>query len=250
MSNSKLLKVKVVDDAVYYDGTGEFVFLVPEIYFERQHAIVTGEYINMIGVLNYNIISSEDEDVTKDMQVFKYPSVFLSKPGKMEKIKNLKFPEGKPEDYRILHYSNNGYDQIICNINTPQDVSYVEEFMQIFVKTGKVPKNIPYDTLHEYYLENMALNGGDYGISAQEFGVLVSELCRDPSNESRPYRLSKHMNANKTNYIPISIKELSKIVSPFTSIATENWDEAVVNAGLIEDNDVKYTPMERIMMGD
>ena len=122
--------------------------------------------------------------------------------------------------------------------------------MQIFVKTGKVPRNIPYDTLHEYYLENMALNGGDYGISAQEFGVLVSELCRDPSNESRPYRLSKNMNANKTNYIPISIKELSKIVSPFTSIATENWDEAVVNAGLIEDKDIKYTPMERIMMGD
>ena len=238
-------------EAVYYNGPGEFVFLVPEIYFERQHAIIVGEFVNMIGVLNYNIIKSPIDDITKDIKVFKYPTVFLSKPGKIEKVKNLKFQGIKDtEDYRILHYADNGEDQIICSINTPQDVSYVEEFMQIFVKTGKVPKNIPYDTLHEYYLENMELNGGNYNISAQEFGILVSELSRDPDDLSKPYRLSKAIQKSMVDYVPISIKESAKIVSPFTSIVTENWDEAVVNAGLIEDKDIKYTPMERIMMGD
>ena len=52
------------------------------------------------------------------------------------------------------------------------------------------------------------------------------------------------------DYIPISIKEVSKVISPFTSIVTENWDEAVISAGLIEDKDIKNTPMEKIMMGE
>ncbi len=122
--------------------------------------------------------------------------------------------------------------------------------MQIFVKTGKIPKNIPYDTLHEYFLENMALNGGDYGITPQEFGLVISELCRDPSNISRPYRLSKAIDKSMIDYTAISIKEIAKVISPFTSVVTENWDEAVISAGLIEDKDIKNTPMERIMMGE
>lgn len=243
--------LKMKDEALYYNGTGEFVFLVPEIYFERNHAIIVGELVNMIGILNYNIIKKEGDDYTKDLKVFKFPTVFLSKPGRIEKVKNLKIP-GVPgtEDYRILHYTDNNEDQIVCSIKVPQDISYVEEFMQIFVKTGKIPKNIPYDTLYEYFLENMALNGGKYGITPQEFGVVISELCRDPSNLSKPYRLSKSIDNSMIDYIPISIKEIAKVISPFTAIVTENWDEAVISAGLIEDKDIKDTPMEKIMMGE
>lgn len=243
--------LKLKGDTVYYNGQGEFIFLVPEIYFERNHAIVTGEYISMIGVLNYNILKKEGDDYTKNLKVFKFPSIFLSKPGRMEKVKNLKIPGvNGTEDYRVLHYKNNNEDQVICSTEVPQDISYVEEFMQIFVKTGKIPKNIPYDKLQEYFLENMSVNGGSYGITPQEFGLLISELCRDPSNLSRPYRLSKAIDSSMIDYVPISIKEVSKVISPFTSIVTENWDEAVISAGLIEDKDIKNTPMEKIMMGE
>lgn len=244
--------LKLKDEALYYNGEGEFIFLVPEIYFERNHAIITGEIVNMIGILNYNFIKKDGDDYTKDLKVFRFPTIFLSKPGRIEKVKNLKIPgvAGNGEDYRILHYANNDEDQIVCSIRVPQDISYVEEFMQIFVKTGKIPKNIPYDTLHEYFLENMALNGGDYGITPQEFGLVISELCRDPSNISRPYRLSKAIDKSMIDYTAISIKEIAKVISPFTSVVTENWDEAVISAGLIEDKDIKNTPMERIMMGE
>lgn len=96
----------------------------------------------------------------------------------------------------------------------------------------------------------MAVNGGDYGITPQEFGLLVSEQCRDPENIRRPYRLSKAIDSSMVAYDVVSIKEMAKLISPFTAIVSENWDEAVISAGLIPDKDIKDTPMEKIMMGE
>ncbi len=59
--------LKLKDEALYYNGEGEFIFLVPEIYFERNHAIITGEIVNMIGILNYNFIKKDGDDYTKDL---------------------------------------------------------------------------------------------------------------------------------------------------------------------------------------
>lgn len=243
--------LKLKDRTLYYKGEGEFVFLVPEIFFSRNHAIIDGEFVNIIGLLNYSILKKPTDPITKNLKVFDFPTVFLTKPGKIEKVKRLKLVDSRPaEDYRVLHYEDNNEDQIICSIDVPQDIANVEEFMQIFVKTGKIPTGIPYDIIHNLFLENMELNGNSYGITAQYFGLIVSELCRDPNDNSRPYRLSKAINKSMVDYEPISIKTISKIVSPFTSITTENWDEAVVNASIIEPEKIKNTPMERIMMGD
>lgn len=242
--------LRLKDRAVYYNGPGEFVFLVPEIYFARNHAIIEGEYINLIGILNYAILKKDTDQIANNLKLFNFPSAFVTKPGRMEKIKNLKLVDSRPpEDYRVLHYADNKDDQIIVSIEVPQDIANVEEFMQIFVKTGKIPANIPYDILHEYFLESIALNGGSYKITAQMFGVIVSELCRDPKNISTPFRLSKTINQSMVDYESVSIKAIPKIVSPFTSVTTENWDEAVVSASIIDEKDIKDTPMEKIMMG-
>lgn len=242
--------LKLKNNALYYNGPGEFVFLVPEIFFERKHAIIEGEFVNMLGILNYAVLKKESDTIMKNLKNFRFPTVFLSKPGRIEKVKNLKLVDSRPaESYRILHYTDNNEDQIVVSIDVPQDIANVEEFMQIFVKTGKIPANIPYDTLHEYFLESIALNGGSYKITAQMFGIIVSELCRDPKDLSVPYRLSKTINNSMVDYESISIKAIPKIVSPFTSITTENWDEAVVSASIIDEEDIKDTPMEKIMMG-
>lgn len=242
--------LRLKDNALYYNGPGEFVFLVPEIYFDRKHAIIEGEYVNLIGILNYAILKKNSDTIIDNLREFKFETVFLTRPGRIEKVRNLKLVDSKPgEDYRILHYTDNGSDQIVVSIEVVQDITNVEEFMQIFVKTGKIPANIPYDKLHEYFLDNIKLNGGNYKINAQKFGIIVSKLCRDPSDINRPYRLSKAINKSMVDYVTISIKDISKIVSPFTSVVSQNWDEAVVSASIIDPDEIKDTPMERIMTG-
>ena len=77
------------------------------------------------------------------------------------------------------------------------------------------------------------------------FGILISELCRDPKNESIPFILSGEKDMH--NFKPISIKMVPKYISAFASITSENWDDAVVNA-IINKNKID-SPMEKILMG-
>lgn len=242
--------LRLEDNSVYYNGEGQFVFFIPEIFFERNHAIYEGDIIYTIGVLNYSMFK-KPEDMTKKVKRFFYPSLIGTKPGKVEKVKNFKlFPNLKADNYRILYYENNKIDQIITSIEIPEELSNTEEFFSIFINTGKIPQGIPYEKLDEYYPESMELNGNSFGLNQQQFGIIVSEQCRDPHDISKPFRLSKSLDKDSTGYIPISIKEIPKTVSPFTSITSENWDEAIVNAAIIDEKNIISTPMEGIMTGD
>ena len=77
------------------------------------------------------------------------------------------------------------------------------------------------------------------------FGIIMSEICRDPNNEAIPFRLSGVKNMNQ--YKPISLTMIPKYVSPYASITSENWDQAVVNA--IITNPGRRSSMEPILMG-
>ena len=95
----------------------------------------------------------------------------------------------------------------------------------------------------------MALNGDSFGLNAQLFGILWASLCRDPKDISRPFRYTD-MN-NMHNYKPISIKLLPKFGSPYQSLISENFDEGVTAAILkkdIEERDIPYSPLEKIIM--
>jgi hypothetical protein len=75
--------------------------------------------------------------------------------------------------------------------------------------------------------------------------MMMSEICRDPKDESIPFRLSG--NKNMYDYKPISVKMVPKYVSPYAAITSENWDQAVVSAILNKPG--KKSPMEPILMG-
>lgn len=253
MLNENLPKwMKLKDDALYYVGDGEFVFYVPESFFEHNHAIQEGDVVYLIGILNWAIIKKGD-DPTKystKSKPFDWPTAITTRPGRIEKVKGLKIVESqKAQDFRIFIYENNGEDQILESIRSVEDIENVERAMSIFETTGKIPPGISYYDLYTYYLDPMTLNGGKYGLSIQEFGLLSSEICRDPNDYSKPFRLSKKLDTDPYCYNAVSVKQVSKLVSPFTAITTENWDKAVISSAIISDEDIKDTPMEKIMMG-
>lgn len=238
--------IKKDGDSVYYNGEGRFIFFVPESYFSRKCATIEGEYVEMIGILNYCISKNEeDNDYSKKLKTFNFPSRFMTKPGRIEKVKNLQLsPESKVEDYRLLIYTDNMSDQIIVSTKVPQDIANVEDFFRLFVLTGNIPKTIPYDKLHEYFLESIELNGSSYKISAQMFGIIVSEICRSSSDLNKPFRLAN--TDNMYDYIPMKISSVPKLNGPYNSITSENWDESLV--GAIMNKETKNSPLEKIIM--
>ena len=127
----------------------------------------------------------------------------------------------------------------------PQDIATVESFYNLFNR-GNLPPTIPYDELCEICLENMALSGNKYNITAQLFGILYSEVYRAHGDLDTPYRLGKDKNALAYTAIPIT--QVPKKVSPYVSITSENWDESIIGAIDIKDKGMD-SPLEPVLTG-
>ena len=240
--------LKKKEDTVYYSGKGEFLLFVPEVFFERKCAVVEGEFVELLGICNYAINENPGKtDISKNIKTFYFPSRFITKPGKMEKVKDYSITKNYTADYRIFHYEDNGEDQIIVSTKVPQDITNVEDFFRLFVNTGNIPNTINYDDIYKYFLDSIKINGNSYNLPASLFGLIVSELCRDPKDINKPFRLGSSIDSDKYSYESISVKDIPKLVSPFTSLTSENFDKAVVGAIMNKNN--QSTPMERILTG-
>lgn len=239
--------LRVKDDSVYYSGDGEFLLFVPESFFERKVAVISGEYVELLGTLDYSIIKKPGDDVTKNLKRFYYPSKFITKPGHIESRKDFALTDNCKGDYRIFHYTDNKVDQIIVSTKTPEDIDNVSDFFRVFVTTNNIPNTIPYDEQYKYYMDSMALNGFSYKLPASLFGVLISELNRDPHDINKPFRLGNAIDKDMCSYRPISVKTVPKLVSPFTSLTSENFDESVIGAIMNKNN--TPSPMEKVLTG-
>ena len=232
--------LKKEGDKLLFNGEGQFIFYVPEIYFDRSYAVSIGDMVSLIGVLDYTILDKNGKN--NGLHLFRFPAVFITRPIEMEKIKDVNLTKYTPrQDYRLLKY-NKG-DEIMVSTKVPELVDNAELFYQMFT-SGKIPTTIPYNKLHEYFPENMKLGGKSYGVNIQLFGMIVSEMCRDPKDLTRLFRHTDLK--NMTAYQPISIKDVPKQTSPFAAVTSENWNESMINA--IINKDAAYSPMESLFV--
>lgn len=232
------------DSLIFNKDHQQFIFYVPEKYYDTNNAITIGEYVQVFGLLDFQIVTTDGKPITKIKQ-FSFPTVITTKPASSEKVKDLRLTKyAKPQDYRLLKF-NKG-DQVITSVMVPQDISTVEAFYNLFNR-GNLPPTIPYDALPEIYLENMRLADNAYNINAQLFGILYSEVYRSNTDLDKPYRLGN--SDDPLAYTAIPITQVPKKVSPYVSITSENWDEAVIGAIGIGDNGMD-SPLEPVLTGD
>lgn len=228
-------------DSLLFNKEGQFVFYVPEVFFDREDAQIKGEYVNLLGILDYTIYNEDGSNI--GLKRFYFPTVFLCKPSRIEKSKNLRLKHTtEAQDYRLLIFEKG--DAVVVSTKVPQNIANVEDFYRIFL-TGKLPTTIPYNKLQDYFVESIELNGSSYGMSLQMFGVVVSEMSRSASDPSVAFRHTKF--TDQMAYRAISIKDLPKYISPNASISSENWDLGVVGAIMnpVDSN----SPLEKLLMG-
>lgn len=230
-------------DSLLFNTDGQFIFYVPELYFDkgRNNAVINGEYVNLLGILDYALISPSGK--SSGPKRFFFPTVFLTKPSRIEKQKNVKLKDSvEPQDYRLLIYNKD--DPIVVSTKVPQDIVNVEQFYRIFLY-GKLPVTIPYGKMQDYFTESIALNGSSYSITLQMFGFVIGEMCRSKSDLNKPFRLTNF--TDETEYKAIGIRDVPKYISPNSSIGSENWDNAVVGS-IMHPSDIG-SPMEKLIMG-
>jgi hypothetical protein len=163
----------------------------------------------------------------------------------VDKVKQISLiKESEPSDYRLLRYRDG--DEIASSTSVVQFIGNAEKFMNLWFILGYIINTIPYDKLHEYLIDNLALNGSSYGLNAQMFGIPFSELCRSKDDPAVPFRLSKSNDMHA--YKSVSVKQVSKLISPYTALISEDFDESVLYAMMNENP--KDTPLEKILVGE
>lgn len=238
------------DEKILFNQTGELIYYIPEKYFQDTKSTIAkieGQYVSTIGILDWALVS-ETGKVGK-AHPFKYCSIFLCKPDNVEKVKNVSINGNEPMDYRICHFKKG--DEVISDINTPMIVDNVEiMFKAMIYKQNCMPTSIPYDRTQDYFPENMELNAKGYGLNMQMFGIMVSELYRDPTDLSKPYRLSKEINRSMTGYKQLSIIDIPKYISPLVSISSQNWDDGLMAAiQMTKEGKYKESPLNKVVTG-
>lgn len=229
-------------DSLLFNGNGQFVFYVPEVYFDRGDALIKGEYVNLLGILDYTIMKPDGSNI--GLKRFYFPTVFLCKPSRIEKVKKVRLKKASDvQDYRLLIFEKD--DAVVVSVKVPQNITNVEDFYRIFL-TGKLPSTIPYDKMQDYFPESIELNGSSYGMTLQMFGIIISEMCRKKDDPSVAFRHTKI--TDMMDYASISIKDLPKYISPNSSIGSENWDLGVIGA-IMNPTEVS-SPLEKLLLGN
>lgn len=226
-------------DSIVYNGNKDFILYLPEKYFDISAAVVIGEEVEFMGICDYAEYSSGAKHA--GLRNFMYPTVIRCKPRTMEKIPNFAVTKYATVDYRALVFGKG--DQIITNVNIPQTVANADKFTDLMIY-GNLPRTIPYNKLHEYIIMNASLNGFSYNMTAQMMGIIVSELCRDINDLTKPFRLTSMK--DQLAYVMVNIKQLPKYISPYVAITSENADESIANA--IINSAGPESPLEKVMM--
>lgn len=229
-------------DSILYNDDGNFYFYIPEKYFETKIAQYNGEYISTLGIMSY---AMKKNGKMSNLRQFNYPTRFITKPYKVEKMKSIKLiSKSEPMDYRVLCYKKD--DPIIVDIHVPKNMDNAEDLISLFIINGFIPNTIPYNKIQNYLIDNCSYNGSKYKISLQLFGVIISEICRSKHDINIPFRLSKDNDMN--NYKSISVKIIPRLISAYSAITSENINEALVYASL--NNKKVQNPLERIVTGE
>jgi hypothetical protein len=228
-------------DKLLYNGEGYLGYYVPELYFERGAAISEGEYIHVFGLFLYGFFSNSDKRIGEP-KVFNHPTSITCKPTEITKLTNETLTKNLPsQGYRLLKFKKDG--EAISSVLTEVDITNAEILFRLF-NSGKLPNIIPYDELHELFIDNIKLCKQDYGLTSQIFGLMISESCRSVNDIRK--RFSHTDMKDMTAYQIAPVKEIPKYISPAAAITSENFDEGVVNAMMIKTP--QYTPMEKILM--
>lgn len=238
--------LKIDGDVATYNANGEFIFFVPEKWFDTNIAQIHGELINLIGILDYTI--ADENGKFGKLKHFYWPSAFVTRPYSMETRKGVKLTKNSPVlDYRLLKYKKG--DEVICSTKVPQLADNIEEIYRMFLSGNMtITQTFPYNKLQDIFMDSVQLGGSSYANTMQLLGVVIAGIARNPENRTEPYRCGD--TSNPYNYKIVPVDKIAKYTSPQTALTSQNWDEACMAMVTLSANNKfdSISPIEKLLM--
>jgi len=189
---------------------------LPFKYFGHRIAEVIGNEIETFGLFNVYVWETYDYETTKPTSYFfKFPSKIRTIPSSFED----KTIDGKK--MRVLSYSQNDVFIKTTDIQLDSDVA---RHMLDIVFNAYLPDLIPYNEIHSFWSEVNRFNGVKPAASEAVLEIIVSEICRDPHDPSRPFRhlIRTNPKTSMNDRLLMNIRNIPKYNSTFAAITSGN----------------------------
>ena len=214
-------------DACIFVGTYMEVYL-PKYYFDRGTAVLSGNVIETLGIFSFKVFESEEKQDTAKLHLFNFPSKMSTQPSDTYNKKIVDLVEGQGEmEYKVLKYYKG--DKFITNLNIAKQSANTSSFINL-MNAGKLSTAIPYDQILKTELDNLNFNGVNLKVPATVMELIISEIYRDKTDLTRPfrYKAGSSEKVSMYDYKPINIKSIATFNSTFTGITFEDLDYNLV----------------------
>jgi hypothetical protein len=221
MSNLNFFTEK--NDSLIFSGNYMEVY-IPEYYIENNMARYLGNTIETFAIFNFKVFKDENKKDDSKLHTFSFPSPIILKPSSI--LTGQIGPE-KDNDEKFLILKFFKGDIFINNLFMTKQSKNTEMFLNLLTN-GKLPSTIPYEKILNLLVENLSINSVNLNVPSTILELIISEIYRDASDLSQPFRFKS--NLAKSKYKTINLKNISNYNSTFTALTFEDIDYALVSS--------------------
>lgn len=191
-------------------------------------AVQYGEGFKLVGLFNIRFFESEDTPrESVKLRTFSYPNMIMTYPSdfSMERLSLSQYE--KPEPYIVMKYQ---MGDVVMMAEEVQMVSNCTKFLNMITR-GKIPSTIPYEAFEGIWQKNFEINKFDPKVPSVVLQLIWSEMCRDPDDMSRPFRMIYGKgNADTTKYVETNMNNVAAATSVFSALSFEKTKEKLASS--------------------
>ena len=234
---------RIEGDFIYLDAP-YIEFYIPMYFFDESGKF--GEdlssTVKVLGIFNVGIF---ENGKLKELRTLNIPTMITLNVYDSE-VREVTLLNGEVVQCKVIKYLK---DAKIMSSVVFQDEIYAKDYLK-FLMSGKMPHIIPYSKLLDLWRKNQVLNGVHFGLGSVYLELVLSVLCRNPSDFSQKFsKISGKGDAGDYDYKFASVRQICQYNSTFTALTFEDIDSMITTSLNKTRNKVKEqeTPVEQII---
>lgn len=234
---------RVERDFIYLD-VPYIEFYIPMYFFDESGKF--GEdlsnTVRVLGIFNVGIF---ENGKFKELKTLNIPTMITLNVYDSE-VRDVTLLNGEVVQCKVIKYLKNA--KIMSSVIF-QDEIHAKDYLK-FLMSGKMPHIIPYSKLLDLWRKNQVLNGVHFGLGSVYLELVLSVLCRNPSDLSQKFaKISGKGEGDDYDYKFASVRQICQYNSTFTALTFEDIDSMITTSLNKTRNKVKEqeTPVEQII---
>lgn len=200
---------------------------IPEDFFNHKIAELVGSEVHTIGVFHIEVYGLDDKEF--DIDNLKNPHIILFKMPMQMILCPSNIDEMRDEDKNlvtVLEFQER--DTFIKSALFVRTWKTVSKVIDLLLK-GFLPKELGYDQIMDFIDQCCIENKTNTQVANTITEILIAELCRDPNDLTKPFRIALKNNPNlkMTDKKFVKIDSLARMYNSFAAISSADPKQGI-----------------------